>query len=84
MKYVLCLRTESRPPSSDDEFRPLTECFKYSLAYCELYLTMAALFAPNRFRFELYETDRKDVEIAHDFFNPCFSVDSKGMRVVIN
>ena len=28
----------------------------YSLAYCELYLTLATVFAPGRFSFELYET----------------------------
>ncbi|KAF6224986.1 hypothetical protein HO133_010181 [Letharia lupina] len=59
-------------------------CLGMNLAYCELYLTLAAIFAPNRFRFELYETDVTDVEIAHDFFNPCYRANSKGMRVVVH
>lgn len=63
---------------------PLTERLYYSLAYCELYLTIAAIFAPNRFRFELFETDVTDVEIAHDFFNPYYKADSKGMRVTVH
>ena len=61
----------------------LTEFSDYSLAYCELYLTLAAIFAPNRLRFELFETDVTDVEIAHDFFNPCYKADSKGMGVIV-
>lgn len=55
-----------------------------SLAYCELYLTVAAVFAPGRFHFELFETDDTDVEIAHDFFIPYFRQDSKGIRVLVN
>lgn len=66
------------------KFGPLTERLNYSLAYCELYLTVAAIFAPGRFRFELFETDVTDVEIAHDFFNPCYRFDSKGLRVVVH
>ena len=84
LKYVTRLWTESYPPSSDDENRPLIECPNHSLAYCELYLTLAAIFAPSRFRFELYETDVTDVDIAHDFFNPCYKAESKGMRVVVH
>lgn len=84
LKYVTRLWTESYPPSSDDENRPLIECPNHSLAYWELYLTLAAIFAPSRFRFELYETDVTDVDIAHDFFNPCYKAESKGMRVVVH
>ena len=62
----------------------LTEYFNYSLAYCELYLTIAAIFAPNRFRFELFETDFSDVDVAHDFFSPSYRADSKGMRVIVH
>lgn len=74
---------ETHPPFGDNGARTLTKCLNYSLGYCELYLTLAAIFAPGRFRFELYETDITDVEIAHDFFNPCYSFNSKGMRVVV-
>ena len=52
-----------------------------SLAYCELYLTIAAVFAPDRFRFELFEMDDSDVNIAHDFFTPFARMDSKEVRV---
>ncbi len=55
-----------------------------SLAYCELYLTLAALFAPGRFEFELVDTDVRDVEVAHDFFNASQSVRSKGIRVIVS
>lgn len=52
-----------------------------SLAYCELYLTLAAVFAPGGLRLELFDTDISDVETPHDFFNPCQRTDSKGIRV---
>ena len=55
----------------------------FSLGYCELYLTLAAVFNPGRFSFKLYETDVKDAEIGHDFFNACQSVGSKGIRVTV-
>ncbi|KAL8651113.1 MAG: hypothetical protein Q9210_003432 [Variospora velana] len=54
-----------------------------SLGYCELYLTLAAIFAPGRFDFELYETGVSDVEVHHDFFNAGHRVESKGIRVKI-
>ena len=54
-----------------------------SLAYCELYLTLAAVFTPGRFTFEFHETDITDVEVEHDFFNACQRVDSKGIRVKV-
>lgn len=50
-----------------------------SLAWAELYLTYASVF--RRFRFELFETDKSDVELAHDFFLPSPKLDSKGVRV---
>jgi hypothetical protein len=52
-----------------------------SLAWCELYLGFASLF--RLFDFELYETDKTDVEIAHDFFLPFAKLDSKGIRVFV-
>lgn len=59
------------------------QCVGMQLAYCELYLIMAALYAPGRFGFELFETDRSDVEIEHDFFNAFHRLDSRGIRVVV-
>ena len=54
-----------------------------SLAYCELYLTLAAIFSPKRFHFETFETDITDVEIKHDFFTPFSRTDSKGIRMLV-
>lgn len=60
------------------------QCAGQNLAYAELHLTLAALFAPGRFNFELFETDMSDVEIVHDFLNVSPRLDSKGIRVTIN
>ncbi|MCJ1457978.1 hypothetical protein MMC28_008347 [Mycoblastus sanguinarius] len=60
------------------------QCAGMALAYSELYLGLAALFCPDRFRLELYETDKSDVEVAHDFFNACYRLDSKGVRILLN
>ncbi|KAL8957356.1 MAG: hypothetical protein Q9193_005347 [Seirophora villosa] len=59
------------------------QCLGMNLGYCELYLTLAAIFAPGRFRFELHATDVTDVEVYHDFFNACQRVESKGIRVKV-
>ena len=59
------------------------QCAGMILAYCELYLALAAVFAPGRFRFELFETGIKDVEMAHDFLNTSPKLDSKGIRVLV-
>ena len=60
------------------------QCAGQNLAYCEFYLALAAVFAPGRFRLELFETDISDVETKHDFVNTCPKLDSKGIRVTIN
>ncbi|KAI4101078.1 MAG: hypothetical protein LQ339_005201 [Xanthoria mediterranea] len=60
------------------------QCLGMNLAYCELYLMLAALFAPGRFAFELFDTDGGDAEVAHDFFNASQSVRSKGIRVTVS
>jgi hypothetical protein len=36
-----------------------------------------------RFKFELFEADVADVEMAHDFFIPVTSLTSKGVRVFV-
>lgn len=54
-------------------------CLGLNLAWCELYLGMAAVF--RNFKFELYETDYSDVEVKHDFWLPSPKLDSKGIRV---
>ncbi|MCJ1361668.1 hypothetical protein MMC16_000768 [Acarospora aff. strigata] len=54
-------------------------CVGLNLAYAELYLTLANVF--RRFQLELYEVVReRDVDLHHDFFNPCESLQSKGLR----
>ncbi|KAL9105017.1 MAG: hypothetical protein Q9163_000114 [Psora crenata] len=58
-------------------------CIGRDLAYCQMYLAIAALFAPDRFRFRLFETGLEDIETAHDFYNPSPRVDSKGVRVLV-
>ena len=45
---------------------------------------LAAIFAPGRFNWELYETDITDVETKHDLVNTSPKLDSKGIRVVVN
>ncbi len=55
-------------------------CLGMNLAKAEIVLTLAAVF--HRFDMELYETDRSDVDIVHDYFNPSPKDDSKGVRVL--
>ena len=60
------------------------QCAGLNLAYAELYLALAAVFAPGRFKWELHETDITDVETKHDFMNTSPRLDSKGIRVLVN
>lgn len=60
------------------------QCAGLNLAYAELYLGLAGMFAPGRFAWELYETGIEDVELRHDFMNTSPRLDSKGIRVVVN
>jgi hypothetical protein len=53
----------------------------YSLAHCELYLALAAVF--RRFDMELFDTDVSDVRLQHDMFIPFPKLDSKGVRVKV-
>ena len=56
-------------------------CLGMHLAYAEIFLALATLF--RRFKTELYETDRTDVDLAHDMFMPHPRKGSKGVRVKI-
>lgn len=58
-------------------------CLGMNLAKAEIFLTLVAVFG-RRFDMELYQTDRSDVDLKHDFFNPQAKLDSTGVRVVIN
>lgn len=63
--------------------RGTRQCLGINLAHAEIYLTLAAIF--RQFDMELYDTIReRDVDMAYDFFNPCPSLDSPGVRVLIN
>ncbi len=62
---------------------PLTRGFR-SLAYAELYITLATLF--RRFDMELHETDRSCVDPKYDYFAPFPENDDLGngrVRVLI-
>ena len=57
-------------------------CLGMSLAYAELYLTLACVF--RCFDLELFETTRADVDPQHDFMVPSPRLESKGMRVLVH
>jgi len=57
------------------------QCLGINLAYMEIFLGLAHVF--RKCRLELYETDRSDVVMAHDFFLPCPKLDTKGVRVKV-
>lgn len=56
-------------------------CIGINIAYAEIYITLASLF--RRFEFELFETDRSDVDFAQDMVSPQPKRDSKGIRVIV-
>lgn len=66
--------------------RGTRSCVGMNLAYAEIFLALGALFRPvgaGGVELELFETDRSDVEVVHDFFNPSPRLDSKGVRVLV-
>jgi hypothetical protein len=52
-----------------------------SLAYSEVYVTIAELF--RNFDLELFDTTEEDIAQVHDFFSP-FPESGKGLRVVVS
>ncbi|ROW14033.1 hypothetical protein VPNG_04067 [Cytospora leucostoma] len=59
------------------------QCLGMSLAYCEIYLTVA-LFVLKVFpRMTLFETTEEDVKYDHDMFVPIPKDGTKGVRVVV-
>lgn len=52
-----------------------------SLAKAELVLALSTIF--RRLKFELFETTREDVTLAHDLFLPFPKIGSKGVRIVV-
>ena len=63
---------------SRPEALPLT---RFSLAFMETFLGLAHVF--RKFRLQLYETDRSDVLMAHDFFLPSPKLNTNGVRVKV-
>lgn len=59
------------------------DCGRYiiSLAYAELYLTIAHVF--RRYEFELYDTTVDDVRLVRDRFFGAPKDGSKGVRVLV-
>jgi cytochrome P450 len=67
------------------------QCAGINVAYTQLYLCVSGLFrrygakscpGPEGY-LELFETDRGDVELRHDFFVPYGRMGSKGIRVTV-
>jgi len=56
-------------------------CLGLNLAWAELYIAVAAVF--RSFEMELFETDRKDVDVARDGFVSMPVQGSKGVRVKV-
>ncbi|KAI0452902.1 cytochrome protein [Xylaria acuta] len=61
--------------------RGTRSCVGMQLAYAELFIGLATIF--RHFNFEIYETDRTDVEAARDCFVPRPASRSKGVRVLV-
>lgn len=55
---------------------------RYSLAYAELYLTVANVF--RKFKLELFETDFSDIEVVQDALVGYPRKSSKGIRVKVS
>lgn len=56
-------------------------CLGMQLAYVEMILVVSSLF--RQFEFELFETDRRDVDCWFDQIAPGVHPDSKGVRVTV-
>ncbi|KAI6091587.1 cytochrome P450 [Hypoxylon rubiginosum] len=59
-------------------------CLGMNLAYCEIYVGLAALVLRVLPKMKLFETTVKDVQWDYDMIIPMPSRDSKGMRVTIS
>ena len=57
------------------------QCIGINIAYAELYIGLASVF--RRFDFELFETKRADVDLAHDFVSAHAYHGSEGVRVMV-
>lgn len=57
------------------------QCIGINIAYAELYIGLASLF--RRLDFELFETGRADVDLAHDYVSAHAYHGSEGVRVMV-
>jgi len=77
------VETKSEKHRLDKYLVPFTKgsraCVGINLAYAELYLTIAIVF--RRCDFELFETNKDDVDVARDCFVSQPKKGSKGVRV---
>lgn len=71
----------------DRSFIPFSKgsrmCLGYSLAYAELYLSLAIMFRPGAPKLALYHTEESDVYPNMDLFIVAPKPDTKGCRVVV-
>jgi len=63
--------------------RGTRQCVGINLAYAELYLALGKVFGLGGVEMALFETGKEDVEVVHDFFNPCARLDGNGVRVLV-
>ncbi|KAI1754811.1 cytochrome protein [Xylaria castorea] len=61
--------------------RGTRSCVGMQLAYAELFIGLATLF--RRFNFEIYDTDRTDVDVGRDCFVPRPVKRSNGVKVLV-
>lgn len=64
--------------------RGTRHCLGINLAWAEMYLALAAMCAPGRFNYELFETDLSDVKIEHDYGVAFPRLATKGVRVSVS
>ena len=57
------------------------QCIGINIAQAELYIGLASLF--RRLEFELFETRRADVDLAHDYVSAHAYHGSEGVRVMV-
>ncbi|KAF5971300.1 cytochrome P450 monooxygenase family protein [Fusarium bulbicola] len=78
---------ENVAPEMNRSFVPFSRgsrrCPGSSLALADLHFVLAALFGPSGPKFELFNSDRSDVDAIHDYLMPLPRLDPKGVRVTV-
>jgi hypothetical protein len=75
------LRHEVSLAKIANQFGEYADSLMSSLAYCELYITLAALIFRVLPEVQLFETVEDDVKYHHDSFVPGLRPESKGVRI---